>query len=169
LVSSRDQPEVLYLERGFQSREEKFAAAFATAFVMPAAAVRSRFTEIVQDAGKFSPRHLIILAHVSHVSCEAMCRRLEELTLLAPGMWASLKERGFSGRMAKEALGDAGGTERQIIPPRLWLLVSEAHDLGLLSEGQLATLLRVDRLEIRRMLDLVVAEDHDVPETVATH
>jgi Zn-dependent peptidase ImmA (M78 family)/DNA-binding XRE family transcriptional regulator len=169
LVASRKQPEVLYLDRSPQSREEKFAAAFGTALLLPAAAVRSRFAEIVQDAGRFSPRHLVILAHANNVSYEAMCRRMEELSLLPGGTWDSLKDRGFSGRLATQVLGDADfDLQQQIIPPRLWLLVSEAHDRGLLSEGQLATLLRVDRVEIRRMLDLVTIEDHDVPQTIAS-
>jgi Zn-dependent peptidase ImmA (M78 family)/DNA-binding XRE family transcriptional regulator len=169
LVSSRGEPEVLYVDRAPQSREEKFAAAFATAFLLPAAAVRSRFAEIVQDAGRFSPRHLVILAHANNVSHEAMCRRMEELSLLPAGTWESLKDRGFSGRLASEVLGDAAlHVQQQVIPPRLWLLVSEAHDRGLLSEGQLAGLLRVDRVEIRSMLDLVTVEDHDVPQTIAS-
>jgi Zn-dependent peptidase ImmA (M78 family) len=169
LVSSRRQPDVLYLDRGPQSREEKCASAFGTAFLLPAGAVRSRFAEIVQDAGRFSPRHLVILAHANNVSYEAMCRRMEELSLLPGGTWEALKERGFSGRLAKDVLGDADAeVQQQIIPPRLWLLVSEAHDRGLLSEGQLAALLRVDRVEIRRMLDLVTIDDHDVPQTIAS-
>jgi len=168
LVSSRKQPDVVLLDDGPQSREERFAASFGAAFLMPATAVRSRFAELVQDAGRFSPRHLIILAHAYNVSCEAMCRRMEELSLLPSGTWESLKERGFSGRLAQEALGDAAtNVQRQIMPPRLWLLVSEAHERGLLSEGQLAALLRVDRVEVRRMLDLATVEDHDLPETIA--
>lgn len=169
LVSSRGQPGVLRLDDAPQSREERFAAAFATAFLLPAAAVRSRFAEVVRDAGRFSPRHLVLLAHANSVSHEAMCRRLEELSLLPAGTWASLKDRGFSGRLGSEVLGDAAPqVEQLVIPPRLWLLISEAHELGLLSEGQLATLLRVDRVEIRSMLDLVAIADHDVPQAIAT-
>jgi hypothetical protein len=94
---------------------------------------------------------------------------MEELSLLPAGTWESLKDRGFSGRLASEVLGDAAlHVQQQVIPPRLWLLVSEAHDRGLLSEGQLAGLLRVDRVEIRSMLDLVTVEDHDVPQTIAS-
>lgn len=169
LVSSRDQPGVLRLDGAPQSREERFAAAFATAFLLPAAAVRSRFAEVVHDADRFSPRHLVLLAHANAVSHEAMCRRLEELSLLPAGTWASLKDRGFSGRLASAALGDAGTrVEREVIPPRLWLLVSEAHEFGLFSEGQLAELLQVDRVEIRRMLDMVAIADHDVSQSVST-
>ncbi len=167
LISSRRQPNVVYLDRGPKSREEKFASAFGTAFLLPAAAVRSRFTDIVQDAGRFSPRHLVIMAHANNVSYEGMCRRMEELSLLPGGTWESLKERGFSGRLAQDVLGDSSKSlQQQIIPPRLWLLVSEAYDRGLFSEGQLAALLRTDRVEVRRMVDLMTIEDHDVQQTI---
>ena len=169
LVSSRGQPEVLRLDRAPHAREERFAAAFASAFLLPAAAVRTRFAEVVQDAGKFSPRHLVLLAHANHVSYEAMCRRMEALSLLPAGTWASLKERRFSGRLASEMLGDAVSFgEQSVVPPRLWLMVSEAYERGLLSEGQLAALLRVDRIEIRSILDSVTIEDHDAPQSVTS-
>jgi Zn-dependent peptidase ImmA (M78 family)/DNA-binding XRE family transcriptional regulator len=168
LVSSGAQPGVLHLDGAPQSREERFAAAFATAFLLPAAAVRSRFAEVVQHAGRFSPRHLILLAHANNVSHEAMCRRIEELSLLPAGTWESLKDRGFSGRLASEVLGDAASqVEQRVIAPRLWFLISDAYERGLLSEGQLAALLRVDRVEIRGMLDLVAIADHDVPQSIA--
>ena len=169
LVSSRGQPDVLRTDFAPHSREERFAAAFGSAFLLPAAAVRSRFAEFVRDAGRFSPRHLVLLAHASNVSYEAMCRRMEELSLLPAGTWESLKDRGFSGRLASEVLGDAAPHAQQhVMPPRLWLLVSEAYERGLFSEGQLAALLRVDRVEIRSMLDWVAIEDHDVPQSIAS-
>lgn len=167
LVTSRKQSDMLYLDRAPQSREEKFAAAFAPAFLMPAVAVRSRFADIVQDAGRFSPRHLVILALWMNVSYEAMCRRLEGLQLLPRGTWESLQERGFSGHSLRQALGDVGSpVQYDALPPRLWLLVTEAHERELLTEGQLATLLRTDRVDIRRMLDLVTLEDQDVREAI---
>jgi Zn-dependent peptidase ImmA (M78 family)/DNA-binding XRE family transcriptional regulator len=167
LLTSRRQPDMVYLDRPPQSREEKFATAFAPAFLMPASAVRSRFSDVVQEAGRFSPRHLVVLALWMNVSYEAMCRRLEDLSLLRKGTWDSLKERRFSGQVLRDTLGDAGvQPQSPIIPPRLWLLVSEAHERGLLSEGQLSTLLRTDRVEVRRMLDLVAIEEPDVREAV---
>lgn len=168
LVTSRKQPDMLFLDRAPQSREEKFATAFAPAFLMPAVAVRSRFADIVQDAGRFSPRHLVILALWMNVSYEAMCRRLEDLLLLPRGTWESLKERGFSGHSLRQAIGDIGShVQHDSLPPRLWLLVTEAYERELLSEGQLATLLRTDRVEIRRMLDLVALEDQDVRDLIS--
>ena len=41
---------------------------------------------------------------------------------------------------------------------RLNLLAAEAHRRGLMSEGQLARLLRLDRIELREILDSVNAE-----------
>ena len=44
---------------------------------------------------------------------------------------------------------------------RLNLLAAEAHRQGLMSEGQLARLLRLDRVELREILDSVDAEESD--------
>ena len=94
---------------------------------------------------------------------------MEDLSLLPAGTWESLKDRGFSGRLANAVLGDAAPhVQQHIIPPRLWLLISEAHERGLLSEGQLAALLRVDRVELRNMIDLVAIQDHDVPQSITS-
>lgn len=42
--------------------------------------------------------------------------------------------------------------------PRLWLLATEAYRRDLLSEGQLARMLRMDQLEVRSMLDALGGE-----------
>ena len=87
LLTSRDQPAVVDLSCLPQSREEKFATAFSLAFMMPAPGVRRRFHQFKRDAGGFSPRHLILMAHEFNVSEEALCRRLEELRLIPRGTW----------------------------------------------------------------------------------
>ena len=88
-----------------------------------------------------------------------MCRRLEELQLLPSGTWDSLRERGFSGRHVRSVLG-GGDAERRdaVATPRLWLLATEAYRRGLASEGQLVRMLRMDRLEVRAMLDALGGE-----------
>lgn len=159
LVSARHEPDVLDLRRAPETREERFAHAFALEFTMPASPVRGRFQDMRREGGRFTPRDMILLARYFHVSPEAMCRRLEDLALLPGGTWESLRERGFSTGHVLEVIG--GGDEQENdhpATPRLWLLATEAYGRGLLSEGQLARRLRMDRIEIRAMLDAMGGE-----------
>jgi Zn-dependent peptidase ImmA (M78 family)/transcriptional regulator with XRE-family HTH domain len=167
-ISARHEPDVVDLTRGPQSREERFAVAFALAFLMPAIMVRRRFQEVHKDTGRFSPRHLILLAHMFYVSTEGMCRRLEGLKLLPEGTWESLRDRGLTGEQVRQVLGDQPKSSDTVVPPRLWLLAGEAHRRGLFSEGQLGQMLRLDRVEIRTMLDTLGIEDQHGAESLAT-
>jgi Zn-dependent peptidase ImmA (M78 family) len=157
LVSARHEPDVVDLSRAPQTREEKYATAFALEFTMPASLVRGRFQDMRREAGRFAPRHLILLARYFNVSTEAMCRRTEELALLPGGTWESLIERGFSTAHVKEIIGDDDEADPPATP-RLWLLATEAYRRGFLSEGQLARRLQMDRIDIRAMLDAVSGE-----------
>ncbi len=153
-LSSRQQPDVLSEPTGSaQSREERFASAFAPSFLMPAAAIRRRFEDLRRETGRFSPRHLILLAHQFNVSEEALCRRLEDLNLVRAGMWESLSGRGFSGELVREVLGDKVQAQQTPVSPRIWSLASEAYRRDLLSEGQIAQRLGMDRVNVRAMLD----------------
>jgi Zn-dependent peptidase ImmA (M78 family) len=158
-LSARQQPDVLSEQTrgadksGSPSREEKFATAFASSFMMPAAAIRRRFEDLRREAGRFSPRHLILLAHQFNVSEEALCRRLEELGLVRAGMWESLQGRGFSGDLVREVLGDKALVPETPVSPRIWYLASEAYRRDLLSEGQIARRLGMDLVSVRAMLD----------------
>jgi Zn-dependent peptidase ImmA (M78 family)/DNA-binding XRE family transcriptional regulator len=161
LIATRTQPDVVDMQSTTQSREERFASAFSFALLMPAALIRRRFNELDRETGAFSPRQLILLAHQLAVSEEALCRRLEELSLLPSGTWDSLRERGFSGELVRKVLGDRANSEEASVPPRLWFLAAEAYRRGLLSEGQIVRMLRTDRLEVRTMLDALGAEEGD--------
>jgi len=159
LIATRTQADVVDFHNSPQSREERFAAAFSYSFLMPAAFVRRRFAELRQESGAFSPRHLILLAHQLSVSEEALCRRLEDLNLLPSGTWDSLRDRGFSGELVRRVLGDRPAPEENAFPPRLWYLAGEAYRRGLLSEGQIARMLKTDRVELRAMFDALGAEE----------
>jgi Zn-dependent peptidase ImmA (M78 family)/DNA-binding XRE family transcriptional regulator len=150
-----------------QSREERFAIAFSFALLMPAALVRRRFADLQRETGKFSPRHLILLAHQFGVSEEALCRRLEELGLIPGGTWESLRDRGFSGALVRGVLGDKADDIDTAVPPRLWFLAAEAYRRGLLTEGQVSRMLRADRLEVRTILDTLGVEEWDEFESLA--
>ncbi len=159
LIATRRRPDVVEFRGGAQSREERFAVAFSFALLMPAALVRRRFGDLQREGGAFSPRQLILLAHQLGVSEEALCRRLEELRLIPGGTWDSLRDRGFSGDMARRVLGDKASENENVVPPRLWFLAGEAHRRNLLTEGQLARMLKVDRLEVRVILDALGMEE----------
>lgn len=127
---------------------------------MPASGVRARFDQVVGSESCFDVRELILLAHQFGVATEAMCRRLEELTLLPKGTWDSLVDRGFAGNLERSVLGDATvHAKTPLIPPRLAYLASIALDREVLSEGQLCDLLAVDRLELREALTPFEAEE----------
>lgn len=160
-VSARRSPDMVDLHIGPSSREDRFASHFALAFMMPSVAVRRKFQEMRGESGRFSPRHLILLAHYFNVSKEAMCRRLEELSLIPRGTWESLRDRGFSGQFDRQVLGDQGERNEMAMPPRLWFLAAEAYHRGLFDEGQLAQMLCMDRIEVRVMLDDLDVEGND--------
>jgi Zn-dependent peptidase ImmA (M78 family)/DNA-binding XRE family transcriptional regulator len=161
-VSTRSRPDVDSSAVDTNSREERFAKRFGFALLMPAAAVRSAFQDLVREHGRFSPRHLVVLAARFGVANEALCRRLEDLSLLKRGTWESIKARGFSGDFARTLLNnmDAGRSDFEVTP-RLWLLVAEAYERGLVSEGQLSQMLRLSRLEVRAILDSLDGESID--------
>ena len=165
-VSNRRDPDVFIEDGKENSKEERFATAFGLAFLLPAILVRKRFDEFVTDEKHFSPRHLIFMAHALHVSTEAICRRLEDMKLLPRGKWESLKERGFSGEIERQALGDQPQGEASVFPPRILYLAAEAFGRGLVSEGQLAGMLRMNRVEIREMLDLLDSGKYDDAESI---
>jgi Zn-dependent peptidase ImmA (M78 family) len=119
--------------------------------MMPPPAIRARFASIVADNGGFSARQLIHLAFQFHVSAEAMARWLERLQLVPEGTYNSLRAKGLSSEHVREVLGhDLSG--RRHVSTRAALLAAEAHARGLRSEGQLADMLDMDRIDIRAML-----------------
>jgi hypothetical protein len=89
-----------------------------------------------------------------------MVRRLAELGLVKPGTWDWFQANGgITDDQARQVLGK----ERDLDPVRadadqptsfrLGLLASEAWRRELLSEAQLARLLLIDRVEVRKLID----------------
>jgi hypothetical protein len=128
-------------------------------------APRLLFADFVRDHGRFSPRHLVIMAAWYGVSNEAACRRLEDLGLLPARTWESMKARAFTGEFARKLLNEVGFAADQAtadpVTPRLWLLAAEAYGRDLVSEGQLTQMFHLPRLEIRRILDTVDGDGID--------
>ena len=168
--SARQRVEI-YTEDIPNSREERYADHFARCFLTPAREVKERFVNITAGQSHFSRRHVILLAHQSGVSREAMVRRLEELSLVKRGTWDwFLSNGGITDEQAREVLGNL--PERHVsvllsgglLPPRLSLLAREVSKRNLYSESQLAQLLRLNRYEVREVLDGVEKEQEEANE-----
>lgn len=154
-LTARHRPEIT-LEERFERRPagERFAEAFARSFLMPAPGLRRRFLEIQRERAKgFTYGDLCRLAHFYAVSVEAMTRRLEELRLIPAGTRDRLRLERLHVREAQELLGlDVIHRDEEIFSPRYIALAVEAWQQGELSEGQLAGILRTDRLGAREII-----------------
>jgi Zn-dependent peptidase ImmA (M78 family)/DNA-binding XRE family transcriptional regulator len=169
LIGTRQRPEVLHSDKEGNSREERYANAFARALLTPARAVMQRFSDITAGADKLTRKHIIVLANYFSVSREAMVRRLEELALTKRGTWSWFEANGgITDEQASQVLGDqlahdeARGEADRPTTLRLNLLSAEAVRRNLVSEGQLARLLQLDRVELRAILDAYNAEADEV-------
>lgn len=173
-ISTRFQAEVLTELPGMNSREERYANAFARAFLTPARAVMQKFEEVTLGASHLTRRHVIVLAHYFCVSREAMVRRLEELKLTKSGSWEFfLKNDGITAQQVSQVLGDLVLPDQQKSEAdrpttlRLATLVHEVWKRDLLSEGQLARLLKLDRIQLRALLDEFDTEGEGADEPPA--
>jgi len=173
LVSTRRQPEVFIDDRGENSREERYATAFSSAFLMPPRAVMQKFKEVTAGSEKLSRRQVIILSHAFGVSREAIVRRLENLKLAPKGSWDWFLHYGnITDEQVRQVLGDLttpdNGKADADRPTslRLGLLAEEVARRGILSEGQLARMLHLDRVELREMLDGFEVEGSEADEPI---
>lgn len=168
LVSTRRAPDALYDGSPEASREERYANAFARAFLTPARAVMAMFRDVTAGASQLTRRHVIVLAHGFGVAREAMVRRLEELGLTKVGTWDWFEHNGgITNDQARQVLGEAWGFDARKadaarpVSLRLGMLAREAWSKNLLSEGQLAGLLQLDRVEVRELIDAFEDEEVD--------
>ena len=159
-MSSRRSPEILHRNETENTREERYANAFARAFLTPARGLMQKFHEVTAGSDRLTRRHVIILAHFFGVSREAIVRRLEELVLTKPGTWDWFESQGgVTDEQGRQVLGDlvgvgqGKGRGRSTHDTASKLARAEAHRQGLLSEGQLGRLLHLNRIELRGILD----------------
>ena len=170
-TSTRRDPGVLRSDSSPRSRAEKYADYFGRSFLTPARAVKQRFAELTAGHSHLTRRHVILLAHSFGTAREAMVHRLEELGLARDGTWDWFQARGgIADRQAENVLGVSANRavplHQDRVPPRLALLAREAWKKTLYSEGQLARLLGIHRLEVRQLLDGVETEKHEANELV---
>jgi len=172
-ISTRNEPEVSLLDEVEVTREERYANAFGRAFLAPTGAVLQKFRDVTAGSTRLTRRHVIVLAHHFGISREAMVRRLEELGLVKMGMWDwFVSNGGISEEHVQQTLGDLRTldtqrtTEGRPTTLRLNLLAGEVYRKGLLSEGQLAQLLHIDRTDLRESfsgLEVDGSEAEDAP------
>lgn len=153
----RHQPGVDY-ERSFQRKpaSERFADAFAAAFLMPEAGVTGRFYDHVDRTGDFTVSDLFHMAGHFVVSPMAMSLRLESLGLVPRGSWDEVQESAIPMRVLKREAGVDRASDSDSVsqyPERYKRLAVRAFEDGKLSEGQLASLLRCSRVEARQIVE----------------
>jgi Zn-dependent peptidase ImmA (M78 family)/DNA-binding XRE family transcriptional regulator len=171
-LSDRDRPGVDYLKPMQRKPEsERFADAFAAAFLMPEAGVQRRFYEEVDRTGDFKVADLCRMADYFAVSIMAMALRLEALVLVPRGTWDQISESRIPVRTLKKAAGIAPSDDEDSVesyPKRYKLLAVQAFLEEKITEGQLAKLLRSSRIEAREIVERCseTADDGDGTQSV---
>lgn len=159
IIIARQKPDIL--QDGFESnsREERYATAFSSAFLMPEKTVRRKFEEIHAGSKQLTRRHVIILARYFGVPREALVRHLEYLELTPDGMWNWFQRNGGitddqAAWVMEETLPKRISSAQWSIPTstRLGNLAAQALEREILSEGQVAKLLKIDRAKARDLL-----------------
>ena len=139
---------------------EKFADSFARNFLMPRQGITRKLSETAgaNERGAVTIADVLTLADLYGVSAEAMFRRLEELKRIPHGKWDELRsQRGFQPEKAREALGMVSHTREPMLPLRYRLLATNAYKKELLTEGQFARKLRMERIEARMEMETLNA------------
>lgn len=153
----RDKPGVDYLKpMQRKSESERFADAFAAAFLMPDTGVQRRFYEVLERSGDFKVADLCHLADYFAVSMQAMALRLESLNLIPRGSWDAVSEPRVSVNALKYDVGieqTANHDPLEPYPQRYKLLAVQAFEEEKITEGQLARLLRCSRIEAREIIE----------------
>lgn len=169
---TRQNPEVLEDDEKFLSRDERYANAFGRAFLSPSESFSESFRRLEEITGKVTRRLIILLAHQYSISRQACTLRLEELGLARKGTWAWFDNNGgITDLQAQEVLGETGSfreAERsdadRIISHRMSLMAHAAWKRELMSEGQLAELLKIGRVELRSVIDQIELEERGMDE-----
>jgi Predicted Zn peptidase len=169
---TRQIPEVLEEDEKYLSRDERYANAFGRAFLTPAESFTESFRWLKEITGKTTRRLIILLAQQYNISRQACVLRLEELGLVKKGTWAWFESNGgITDEHVREVLGEmadrrdpAKSDADRPISHRLSLMAHAAWKRELMSEGQLAELLKVGRVELRGIIDQIELEEKETDE-----
>lgn len=170
-TGTRRQPEVYRDEKYENSRDERYANAFGAALLTPARSVMQKFKEITAGSSHLTRRHVILLAHFYGVSRQAMVYRLEDLGLTKKGTWDWFQDNGgITDEQVSQVLGYLKSEDRAAfeaakpVSMRLYGLASEAWKRDLVSEEQISEMLKLNRMEVREIIDAAAAEEDEVDD-----
>jgi Zn-dependent peptidase ImmA (M78 family)/transcriptional regulator with XRE-family HTH domain len=155
-LTNRSQPEVAVVGRYVRQPEhERFADAFAAAFLMPQSGLTRRFNQLKSGKGNITTADLFTLAHLYFVSLEALTVRLEDLRLLTIGTWERIRRVNAAEARDLLDLPEHPAADQYPLPSRYRYLAVEAHssEPPVITEGELARFLRVDRIEARAIAE----------------
>jgi Zn-dependent peptidase ImmA (M78 family)/DNA-binding XRE family transcriptional regulator len=149
---------VHFEDESFEDRDERFCDVFGSCLLMPATAVRKKAAELKKLVGRFTIRELLTMTLYFNVSMEALVRRMVALKLLPQGTFERLRADGLSLKHQAAVRDELGvGQEPPSFTARTMLLAIAAHERELLTEQQIASMLELDLLTVRRALD----QDHE--------
>ena len=142
------------------SADERFANAFASAFLMPRRAVLAQLERILgASSGQFTDFDLVHLAMRFGASGQAMSARLVSLRKMPrhvhEGYWKSRTFKSLARALGYEV--EDWGRE-VVLPSRYRYLALKAYDEGRISLAKLADLLRENYYELRERLAATDAE-----------
>ena len=164
-VSSRGTPAIMRAAGPRKSPDERYADVFGRTFLTPVRTATQTFYEVTAGSSRLTRQHVTVLARYFGVSCEAIVRRLEEVGLAKEGTWDWFAaNHAIAHQQVLEVPSDSPAETEVLRDPtrlntlRINLLAAEAWRKELLSEGQLAALLRLDRVRLRELLDEVEEE-----------
>lgn len=153
----RDKPGADYIKPARRkSQSERFADAFAAAFLMPETGIQRRFYEEIERSGDFKVGDLCRMADYFSVSLMAMALRLESLNLIPLGSWDIISESRVPVYEIKQEAGIYQVPDQDSLeayPKRYKLLAIQAFEEEKITEGQLARLLRCSRIEARDIVE----------------
>lgn len=161
---ARNQVEVTPVRQSPRAPDvERFADAFAAAFLMPRSGLTRRFHELKRGrGGKLTPAVLVQLAHVYRVSVQAVTLRLQELRLIPASTWDKLSDHNFQPRAAARQLGIEPVEDVSAqLPLHYQVLAAQLYSEGEITEGQLARYLHTDRVGARSRYESLTST-HDV-------
>ena len=158
LTGTRREPDVYTGDDVNNSRGERYARAFGHAFVLPARLLADKAAEVRAGDDRLTRRHVIVLAQYFGASHEAVVRRLEAIGGATPGSWDwFVNHGGITQQHVEDVLGirvtQQSPTGPMLSSVRLETLAAQALDREFLTEGQVASLLKLPRLEVRRIRD----------------
>ena len=175
-VGTRRHPEILYKTKNHNSREERYADAFAYAFLAPRQCFEAAFNQIVAGSDSLTRRHVIVLAHQFHISRQACVHRLEKLSLAKSGTWDWFEANGgISDEQAQSVIGEkfvrsdhATADAHKPVPRKIALKAHAVWKNKLMTEEQIAELLDLDRIPLREMLYEIESDETEPNDLLKT-